>query len=205
MADLKVLRFPVEGRWFAHEWAAFIGEVSENYSTLALLFLFSDLLRNRDQHPRLRKYIDKRTDEVATLLLSGDVVKKIAFLETTDFSTEKKSLRIDIPGNLRVAKIQFNSPGDFDVTGFGKLAEALGLAYRRTLDFIDRRWTTPEEDLAHMTNLLKFAKENNGLSPEELQNYANELLARHSRIYRRLYKEKKIPMPPSVFPPPKSA
>jgi hypothetical protein len=203
MADMKVLRIEVDGQWYAHEWSELISATAEMYSTATLLYLLNDLQSHVKDHPHLNTHIADRIKTVSSLLFEDDQEKIFSFLEVTDFSIESKELKIDVPQNIEVLRIEFGSPGDIDFLGIGKIVHAVSQAYQKTLDFIAGKGPRQADCLHRIETIIKLAKEKGGLSDEEIEKLTVELLAECNKKFRNFMKRRKLKKPPTERPPPK--
>jgi hypothetical protein len=203
MPGQKILRFELDGKWHAHEFSVLLGAVAHMYSTAALMYLLNDLQRRLKDYPQFKDYIASRTTEIASLLTQDDPEKIYSFLDETDFSVEAKQLNIEVPSNLQVAAIRFESPGSIDLLGLGKIIDAICQAYKHTLEFIDKRPDRQKKKLEQIREYVEIAKQHGGMSDNQIQRQTVELLAKyHYGPFLWRFHVKKMLKPPKALPPP---
>lgn len=203
MADLAVLRIPVDGEWEANEWADYLNAVDSIYSRLAILEIAEQLLTRDTKRPREKAELSNRVRRLMALVTDPSR-RSQNFLKDDDFLFEKQ-LQIDIPPVLVVIALKYGSEGFSDFLGHGKIVKAICGSFDKLVETLAGHKERKIGNRLAQTKLIdalveQFEKA--GATKEQVEQYRLALLQDSDPVLRKLIKKRKLPGNAKVLPPP---
>ena len=202
MPDMSVLRFEIEGEWWAFEIAEFFAAIDELYADIALLFTASDLEEKANEAGTTNPFLLRsRARQLRSVIIDGSV-RSADFLRQDGFIVED-SCGVERPVALQLLSFQYGSEGWGDFLGIGKVMEAVATIYKATLEYAGGGANRKEKRLEHIDDLVaQMGKA--GYSEAEQQAFRSELLAKENSAFRRFVKDKRA-KEVKLLPPPDNA
>ena len=198
--EQAVLRFQVDGRWYVHEWTDMMSVVDDFYSDLALIDLIdeltSGLATKREKFPELEVAISKRIRELKEVVLS-DENKSRDLLSSDEFRLEA-ALEMAKAQPLLLARIHYESPGEFDLLGLGKIANAVQKLFSDIFKYLGDAKKREREGLENLKFAVEISREN-GLSEEEIRKMIRHGLRKNGHRVAKYRDSKRLPKPPKLI------
>lgn len=203
MAELAVLRIPVDGEWEANEWAEFLNAMDGFYSKLAILEIAEQLVMRVTEPPSEDARLSNRVGRLMALV-TDTTRSSQDFLKRDDFHFERQ-LDIDIPPVLVVIALQYGSKGYTDLLGHGEILKSICGSFNKLVAFFANRKKKKLENQILTMKLIDIRVEQfekTGATKEEIAKYRLALLKDIDPVLRKQIRDGKLPDKAKMLPPP---
>jgi len=202
MTEMAVIRIEFEGEWWAFEIAELIGAVDELYADTALIGTAHELFANAGQRNQDEMLLRNRARQLQSMV-TDSASRSSRFLRQDAFAVEVRH-GIQRPVALQVLAIKYGSDGSFDFLGLGKFSDAVASIFNSLLAHFGNAAEREKNTLAVIREKLEIAKLA-GMSERDIQGYAQELLSKHDRSFRRFMETKRLQKHATTLPAPANA